>query len=82
MTGASSSLRSVVETVVKALLVASLAMVMLSPPAHAQDLTTESAAVVKAAFLDDLDLMRGKFLGLAEAFPQDNYTWRPMEGVR
>ena len=82
MTGASSSLRSVVESVVKTLLVASLAIVMLSPPAHAQDLTTESAAVVKAAFLADLDVMRGKFLGLAEAFPQDKYTWRPMEGVR
>ena len=26
--------------------------------------------------------LRGKFVGLAEAFPQDKYTWRPMEGVR
>ena len=26
--------------------------------------------------------MRGKFVGLAEAFPQDKYTWRPMDGVR
>ena len=45
-------------------------------------MTKESAAVVKAAFLADLDGMRGKFLGLAEAFPPDKYTWRPMEGVR
>jgi uncharacterized damage-inducible protein DinB len=45
-------------------------------------MTKESAAVVKAAFLADLEVMRGKFLGLAEAFPADKYTWRPMEGVR
>ena len=26
--------------------------------------------------------MRGKFLGLADAFLEDTHTWRPMEGVR
>jgi glutathione S-transferase len=26
--------------------------------------------------------MKGKFIGLANAFPQDKYTWRPMDGVR
>jgi len=52
-------------------------------PARAQDaITKESAGVVKAAFLADLDGMRGKFLGLAQAFPPDKYTWRPMDGVR
>jgi hypothetical protein len=45
-------------------------------------MTKESAAVVKAAFLADLEVMRGKFIGLAEAFPPDKYTWRPMDGVR
>jgi hypothetical protein len=45
-------------------------------------MTKESAAVVKAAFLADLEVMRGKFIGLAEAFPSDKYTWRPMDGVR
>ena len=38
--------------------------------------------MVKTAFMADLDAMQTKFLGLAEAFPQDKYTWRPMEGVR
>ena len=63
------------------LLVGALAV---SPkPAAAQDaITKESAAVVKAAFLADIEVMRGKFLGLAQAFPPDKYTWRPMEGVR
>ncbi len=30
----------------------------------------------------DLEVMREKFIGLAEAFPQDKYEWRPMDGVR
>ena len=64
------------------LLLAMLLAATLAPPAAAQDLTPQSAAAVKAAFLADIDVMRGKFLGLAEAFPQDTYTWRPMEGVR
>src|SRR5580765_7548797 len=59
------------------------AVAVLATPARAQNaLTKESAAVIKSAFLADLEVMRGKFVGLAEAFPQDKYTWRPMEGVR
>ena len=69
--------------IVPVLFLASLALVGSAAPAVAQDaLTAESAAVVKAAYLADLEVMREKFLGLAEAFPQDTYTWRPMEGVR
>ena len=65
------------------LLLANVALVARSAPVHAQDrLTIESAAAMKAAFLVDLERMRNKFLGLAEAFPQDKYTWRPMDGVR
>ena len=37
---------------------------------------------MKASFLNDLETLRTKFVGLAEAFPQDKYTWRPMDGVR
>lgn len=55
----------------------------LVAPARAQDVIgKEAAAEIKAAFLADLEVMRGKFVGLAEAFPADKYTWRPMEGVR
>jgi hypothetical protein len=61
-------------------------LVLAPPSASAQagpdPMTKESAAVVKAAFLADLDVMRGKFIGLAQAFPPDKYTWRPMDGVR
>ena len=68
----------------RSVLVAALAALLLAgaPAAHAQDLTPESAAAVKAAYLADMEVMRGKFLGLADAFPEDLYTWRPMEGVR
>jgi hypothetical protein len=60
-----------------------MTLVALPTPARAQDvMTKESAAVVKAAYLADLEAMRVKFVGLAQAFPQDKYTWRPMEGVR
>ena len=51
--------------------------------ARAQDvISKDSAAAIKASFLADLETVRGKFVGLANAFPQDKYTWRPMEGVR
>src|SRR5260370_19212931 len=54
-----------------------------SSPAGAQDvLWKDGAAAVKTSFIADLETLRGKFVGLAEAFPQDKYTWRPMEGVR
>jgi DinB superfamily len=66
-----------------ALLVLVGGLALSATPARAQDaMTKESAAVVKAAFLADIEVMRGKFLGLAQAFPPDKYTWRPMEGVR
>jgi hypothetical protein len=62
---------------------ASLASVAVSSPARAQDaISKETAAAVKASFIADLDTLHKKFVGLAEAFPQDKYTWRPMEGVR
>ncbi|HEY6212924.1 MAG TPA: DinB family protein [Vicinamibacterales bacterium] len=52
-------------------------------PARAQDaVSKDTAAAVKAAFRADLDNLQQKFVGLAQAFPQDKYTWRPMEGVR
>ena len=66
-----------------AMLAALVIVISVAAPARAQTtVTAESAAALKAAFLADLEVMRGKFVGLAEAFPQDKYTWRPMEGVR
>ena len=69
---------------VHVLLLGSLAFVTLPTAARAgQDAAAkESAAAVKAAFMADIEAMRVKFVGLAETFPPDKYTWRPMDGVR
>ena len=64
------------------LALASLVLVGLPSSARAQDMTKESVASLKASFIADLDTLHTKFLGLAQAFPQDKYTWRPMDGVR
>jgi hypothetical protein len=62
---------------------ASLVLVSLPSSARAQDvMTKESVASLKASFVADLDALHTKFLGLAQAFPQDKYAWRPMDGVR
>ena len=42
----------------------------------------ESALEVRKRFLMDLDTLQAKFTALAEAFPADKYSWRPMPGVR
>jgi hypothetical protein len=68
---------------VGSVLLAVVMLTALAAPARAQeDLTKESAATLKTAVIADLETMKGKFIGLANAFPQDKYTWRPMEGVR
>jgi hypothetical protein len=65
------------------LALATVCVAALPGEARAQDvMTKESVAELKTSFLADLETMRGKFVGLAQAFPQEKYTWRPMEGVR
>ena len=62
---------------------ASIVCLAASAPARAQDVVNkEAAAAIKASFIADLDAMHVKFVGLAQAFPQDKYAWRPMDGVR
>ena len=56
---------------------------LAAAPAPAQEvINKDAAAVVKASFIHDLETLHTKFVGLAQAFPQDKYSWRPMEGVR
>src|SRR5262245_19037897 len=63
--------------------IAGLVLVSLPSTAQAQDvMSKESVVTLKTAFAADLQAMQEKFVGLANAFPQDKYTWRPMEGVR
>ena len=81
---ASSNVTGPVRRLAAVLLCAGLGLITVPTTARAgQDvMTKESAAAVKAAFIADIDVMRGKYLGLAGAFPADKYTWRPMDGVR
>ena len=74
---------------IAALSLASFVYLLTPVTAHAQaaapapaPVSKEVAASVKSGFLEDLDELQKKFVGLAEAFPPDKYTWRPMEGVR
>ncbi|HMD34406.1 MAG TPA: DinB family protein [Vicinamibacterales bacterium] len=65
------------------LALASVVVMAGAAPARAQaTVTKETAAAVKASFSTDLETLQQKFVGLAQAFPQDKYTWRPMDGVR
>jgi hypothetical protein len=56
-----------------------VAFLLAAPALRAQTIPVEE---LRAALLADLETMRVKYVGLAEAFPQDKYDWRPMEGVR
>ena len=65
------------------LVVIVVGVLALPAPARAQDvISKEAAAALKTSFLADLDTMQKKYVGLAEAFPPDKYTWKPMDGVR
>jgi DinB family protein len=67
----------------RSIVLAVVVLVGLLAPLRAQDvMTKESVAALKASFIADLGTLQQKFVGLANAFPQDKYTWRPMEGVR
>jgi uncharacterized damage-inducible protein DinB len=70
-------------SVFAALALVSIVSISFQRPLSAQEVTSKDAAtVIKTGFVADLEELEGKFVGLAEAIPQDKYTWRPMEGVR
>ena len=41
-----------------------------------------AAAVVRRQFIADLDTLQARFVALAEAIPEEKYSWRPAPGVR
>jgi uncharacterized damage-inducible protein DinB len=58
-----------------------------STPAPAQDKPSTAAPApptsgFRAEFLRQLDDVEKKLVDLAQAMPQEKYTWRPAEGVR
>jgi uncharacterized damage-inducible protein DinB len=51
----------------------------LAPAIAAQD---EMENMATAAYVRNLEFVGGRVVQLAEAIPQEDYGWRPMEGVR
>ena len=41
-----------------------------------------AAAEVRRHYMADLDTLQARFVALAEAIPEDKYSWRPAPGVR
>jgi len=65
--------------------VAAVAIAMLAPvvAARAQDpFDAKSAGHVRDRYLADMDTLHKKVLQLANAIPEDKYSWRPAPGVR
>ena len=69
------------------LVLALSALAGCAPASDAQVEDTEEVAAavappVMAAFLEDVEQVEEKLVGLAEAIPEEDYGWRPAEGVR
>ena len=54
----------------------------LLPAQGAAPATAGAATGVRAELVKELESAERKLVALAEAIPQDKYTWRPAEGVR
>ena len=68
------------------LIVAALALACGPQPAAdepaAGESTSSAAVAVREGALARLTTLETKYVGLAEAMPQDKYAWRPGDGVR
>src|ERR1041385_9563910 len=64
--------------------VATVALGVISPAAvRSQEvIDAKSAAFIRNKYLADLDTIHAKVLALANAIPEDKYSWRPAPGVR
>jgi hypothetical protein len=52
-------------------------------PLRAQGVPDRGSAIeFRKQFMNDLDTLQSKFLALANAFPAEKFSWRPMPGVR
>jgi hypothetical protein len=59
------------------------ALVILAAPVSAQTtLNRQDAVEVRTQLIADLDTLNNKLTALANAFPEDKYSWRPGPGVR
>ena len=78
--------RHILRTLFSLALVACGAAVAATRAQEAKPATTAAAASpapsFRADFLKEMDNLEKKLVSLAEAMPQEKYSWRPMEGVR
>ena len=59
------------------------ALALIAAPVSAQTtLDRDAANEVRTQLIADLDTLNSKLTALANAFPEDKYTWRPGTGVR
>jgi uncharacterized damage-inducible protein DinB len=64
---------------------AAVALAVVSPLriSLAQDvMDARSAAYLREQFVSDMDTVHAKVMALANAIPEDRYSWRPSAGVR
>ena len=60
-----------------------LAAALMSRQAHGQAvIDAKSAATLRDQYMADLDTVHVKIMALANAIPEDKYSWRPAPGVR
>ena len=79
----SSDRRSTTIRCIGALAAAVTLSVLSVRPVSAQEpFDAKGAAELKSRFMADLDTVHVKVLALANAFPEEKYSWRPGEGVR
>jgi hypothetical protein len=45
-------------------------------------LDAKAAAVIRDEYMTDLDTVHTKIMALANAIPEEKYSWRPAPGVR
>ena len=55
---------------------------MVAGAGSSREVSAQETRSLQSVHVGDLQGMKSKFVGLARAFPESAYDWRPMEGVR
>lgn len=64
------------------ILCTTLALIATAVPTLLAEHHEEGDAMSNGAYVRNLEFVGGRAVQLAEAIPEENYGWRPMEGVR
>jgi uncharacterized damage-inducible protein DinB len=63
-------------------IVAMLLAAVLSPLAAQEKGKEDTMTGFRAEYIGQIQFVKGRILDLAQAIPQESYTWRPADGVR